>query len=99
MPYLSPHQSPERRQARASTAARQFDKACDLAEEHRFILRQCTHYHYQLLPYSRKWLINIYPSNRRLYGDQKRPGPRLPVSAGWDLLEVVRAAIQVHERG
>jgi hypothetical protein len=99
MSYLSPHQSPARREARTSKAARQFDKACDLAEQNGFVLRRCTRWHYQLSPDSGEWLLNIHPSNRRLYHDQHKPGPRLPVSPAWDLLEVVWAAIELTQRG
>ena len=45
-----------------------------------------------------KWLLNIYPGNRRLYHDQNRMGPFLSVPDDWTLLDVVRAAVE-RERG
>jgi hypothetical protein len=56
----------------------------------------CSHIHYQLSPESGEWLLNIYPSNRRLYRDKGKPhpAPYLKLVENWHLIDVVRAAIK-----
>lgn len=94
MSYLSPNQSAEKRSERADLAEQQFGAAAKLAAEHGFTLRRCTPIQYQLWPAGKKWLINIHPSNRRIYHDPNKRGPYLDVPACWTLLDVVKAAVK-----
>ncbi len=98
MTYLSPEQSAEKRSQRAGSALEQFKQAGRLAGEHGLILMQRTNIHYQLAPRDGKWLLNIYPSNRRLYHDPHKRGPYLRVPENWTLLDVVKAAIEEAKR-
>lgn len=91
--YLSPEQSAEKRSQRTDVAARQFKEAAALAARHRLRLRKCDDIQYQLIPLDAEWLLNIYPSNRRLYHDPNRRGPFLRVREDWTLLDVVKAAV------
>ncbi len=58
-------------------------------------LRQCGDSHYQLEPFNKKWLQNIYPGNWRLYFDRNRPQkpPYLNLPEEWTLTDVVMATI------
>lgn len=93
MTYLSPEQSAEKRAQRTDAAAEQFKEAMALAIGHDLVLTQCTNIHYQLSDRHGDWLLNIYPSNRRLYHDKQRRCPYLRVPDDWTLLDVVKAAI------
>lgn len=91
--YLSPEQSAKKRAQRTDAASGQFQEARELANKHGLQLRQCDEIHYQLRPRDRTWLLNIYPSNRRMYHDPHNPGPFLRMKDDWTLLDVVKAAI------
>lgn len=84
---------------RRVSARQQFISAKDLAAAHHLILHRCSDVHYQLMPTHRRWLINVYPGNQRLYSDKSKPGPylksKLPIP--WDLLDVVKSAVAVLE--
>jgi hypothetical protein len=95
--YLSPEQSAEKRQSRVRRTASAFQEARELAESYGFVLRQCSRIHYQLSPKDRRWILNIYPSNRRLYHDKKKPGPFIRVRSDWSLIDVVRAAAKAND--
>jgi hypothetical protein len=94
--YLSPEQSADKRHARMDDATRQFPDAAMIAAACGLRLVRKTEVHYQLSPVdeSPSWLLNIYPSNRRLYHDTNKPrtAPFLRLPDKWDLLDVVRAA-------
>jgi hypothetical protein len=97
--YLSPEQSQEKRNARMDVAGRQFEIAGGLAEASGLLLVRCSEVHYQLSPHDGRWLLNVYPSNRRLYRDPNRENaPYLDLPDNWTLLDVVRAAAEVLER-
>jgi hypothetical protein len=80
--------------ARRLFASRQFKTVSNLAKEYGFELKQFSESHYQLIHCKKGWILNIYPGNRRLYTDPKRKAPYLNVSASWDLMEVLTAAIE-----
>ena len=91
--YLSPEQSHEKRRARATVASQEFPKAFYLASEKGLRLTQRSDIHYQLYSPDAEWLLNIYPSNRRLYHDRnKSTPPYLQLPDDWTLLDVVNAA-------
>ena len=93
MRYLSPEQSTKKRSARMDAADAQFEEARRIAGDSGLALRQCDLIHYQLAPLDGSWLLNIYPSNRRLYRDPNRAkAPYLRLPDEWTLLEVVIAA-------
>jgi len=92
--YVSPEQSVEKRNARMDAAGGHFQEAQMLAQSGGLLLCRFTSVHYQLSPRDRSWVLNIYPSNRRLYHDKSRPGPFLRVRANWTLLDVVTAALE-----
>ena len=92
MTYLNPEQSSEKRAARADSAASQFAEAAYLADGSGMLLLRRTQYHFQLLHQRDGWIVNIYPSNRRIYHDKNHRGPFLKLPHDWDLLSVVRAA-------
>ena len=94
MSYLSPEQSVEARSERTDVAGRQYDAAAELATAGGFTLVRHTPVHYQLWPDDKRWILNIYPSNRRLYHDPRKRGPFLRVSDDWTLLDVVMAAVE-----
>lgn len=83
---------------RRADATRDFEQARQVAEENGLLLVRHSESHYQLSHVRKGWLTNIYPGNRRLYGDPNRTGPFLHVHHDWTLLDVVRAAVKV-ERG
>lgn len=97
MSYLSPEQSVEKRKAQMDLAGHQFQEAQTLAEANGLYLVRHAKVHYQLSPDDRSWLLNIYPSNRRLYHDPKKPGPFLRVPPDWTLLDVVKAALKAEK--
>lgn len=83
---------------RRAGALEDFSEAAALAEGAGLNLRRCSEAHYQL----RKpgaWLLQVYPGNGRLYDNQPpRQGERRPpfirVSSPWNLVDVMRAAIE-----
>lgn len=87
-------QSQDARQRRRDAAVRDFPPVRQHAREAGFQLIRQTDAHYQLWAPGRKWLVNLYPGNCRLYHDKKKRGPYLRVSEEWSLMEVVEAAIQ-----
>ncbi len=90
--YLDSEQSVKKRNHRMDVAAGQFHEAAAMAAVNGLRLRCCTEVHYQLKPADGAWLMNIYPSNRRLYADPQKRGPFLRVPDNWTLLDVVKAA-------
>lgn len=90
----------QRRQA----AIDDFDAARRLADESDLRLRACVNKdvsglcsHYQLRSTNPKWLLNIYPGNRRLYWDPNLKGPFLYIDKTWSLRSVVVAAITANQ--
>ena len=93
MSYLNPEQSLKRNE-RADVAAKQFVAACGWAISKGIDLRQCSRWHYQLKsPEGR--ILNIYPGNCRLWSDPAHEWPYVRIEDDWDLLQVVRAAVEV----
>lgn len=83
---------------RRDSASQQFIAARDLAAAYHLILHRCSDVHYHLMPTHRRWLINVYPGNQRLYSDKSKPGgPYLKVPRPWDLLDVVKSAVAALE--
>ena len=71
-----------------------FRNAASLADIHGLILRRISEVHYQLYPLNGAWLKNIYPGNRRIYGDPNKARIYLDLKdADWTLVDVVRSAI------
>jgi hypothetical protein len=71
-----------------------FREAQQLAAQAGLTLMQHTDAHYSLSNAPNGWLVNVYPGNRRLYHDRKRPkAPFLRLERNWSLVEVVNAAI------
>ena len=92
--YHSPNQAQKKRHARTAAAVEAFSEVSALAAANGLRLERKTDIQYQLMPQDRSWLLNIYPSNRRLYRDLNKQGaPYLKLPANWTLLDVVRAAV------
>lgn len=83
------------KQQRMDRAARQFDEALALAEQHGMKLVRHTDVHYQL-SVEGGWLLNLYPSKTRIYADRNRPQAPYLGLAGirWTLIDVVEAVIE-----
>jgi hypothetical protein len=83
---------------RRQQADRDFGEAQRLAQQSGLFLRKCSPTQYQLSVWNvpaTGWLINIYPGNRRIYADPKRPrAPYLRLPDGWGLIDVVRVAVE-----
>jgi hypothetical protein len=90
-------QSQEAREKRRDAAEAAFPEARALAASAEFRLLRHSVAHYQLWSPDRKWLLNIYPGNRRLFHDKEKSGPYLRVPDEWTLLDVVQAAIRQGE--
>jgi len=81
-------------------AAKDFELAEALANNCPGLkLKRCAGHHYQLIryhrEYTRRWLLNIYPGNQRLYWDMNHVGMHyLKLSSPWTLISVVEAAIR-----
>lgn len=91
---------PTERADRRSEAGNEFDLAEQFAAANGLKLLQRSEQHYQLI--GPDWLLDVYPGNLRLY--RPRPGTRHPkrapylrVPIDWDLVDVVRAAIEVND--
>lgn len=96
MTYLNPEQSQEKRGDRMDCAADMFPDAAQLAKDGGLVLVKHTDVHYQIRPRDDSWIINIYPSNRRIYSPPDRRGPYLQLRSEWDLIDVVIAAVDAH---
>jgi hypothetical protein len=99
--YLNPEQSAEKRNARMDLAAGDFEEASQQADRAGMTLKQKSEVHYQLRwgP-DNDWIMNIYPSNQRLYADPNHKGPFLPLgsSGKWRLYDIVVAASDVQNK-
>ena len=99
--YLNPRQSQANRDRRTRVATADFLAAARLADEHGWTLACHSYVHFALRHKAKGWLINIYPSNQRLYHDAQHRGPFLRVCDGgqeeWTLMDVVYAAIDAAE--
>lgn len=89
------HNKRRKRKAREA-ASKAFDEVAKLAESHDMKLRECSDAHYQLSHINDGWLLNLYPSNCRVYADPNKPkAPYLDLAGvKWSLQDVVEAAIQ-----
>lgn len=85
---------PNKREA-IEAAGSSFDEVAALAQAHGMKLRQCTDAHYQLSHVDDGWLLNLYPSNCRIYADKNKPRAPYLNFAGveWSLRDVVETAI------
>lgn len=84
------------KQERRDQAATDFPGVATLACCFGFTVRQCTLVHYQLIAPTKLdgWLLNIYPTTRRLYSPKQRQAPYLRyLPNDWQLLDIVKAAI------
>lgn len=74
-----------------------FKEACDLAESNDWILTAKSNIHFQLKQFNRNVLYNIYPSNQRIYVDDKhkKNSRFLNVPTPWTILDVVKKAIKL----
>ena len=74
-------------------------EARKLALENGFELIQHNHWHFSLNLYKggeRKWRLNIYPSNRRIWWDKKcGKAPFLDLPFGWTLLDIVKITVKL----
>lgn len=83
------------KQARSDRAQRDFMAAAQLAIDNGLTLLRHTPIHFQLKS-PQGWIINLFPSNRRIYSNKGNArGPFLNVPYEWTLMDVVRAAIEV----
>jgi len=84
---------------RAAKAVSQACEAAALAKTNGMRLIRRDNIHYQLIGGSPAWLINLYPSNGRIYADPKRAkAPFLNVPDEWTLSDAVNAAIEVTKK-
>ena len=72
-------------------------EAAALATKNGLDLKQHSQWHFSLTCYEngeRKWRRNIYPSNQRLWWDEKcGPAPYLKLPTPWNLLDIVKKVI------
>jgi hypothetical protein len=84
------------RQARAEKNIKTIDHAIALASANgmRLIVRSTF---LQIEPIDRAWLLNLYPTNGRLYADQNRLSrpPYLDLPDQWCILDVVKKLIEL----
>jgi len=80
---------------RMEKADSDFDSAKWLAKDNGMILIQRSAYHFQLRWLKQGWLLNLYPTNQRLYWDRSHQGPflKMPETRDWTLFDIVSAAI------
>ena len=76
-------------------ATADYDQAARLAKDHGLELRKISAVHYQLIrPKPTYWILNIYPGNQRLYGDNKHRPPFVEIKAKpWNLNLLVSSVI------
>lgn len=99
--YLNPEQSQSNREDRCDQAQDEFEGARILAYHNGMLLKCCNRDqpHYQLIwGHDRQWLLNLYPSNQRLYHDPHRRGPYIQMYADWTLASVVDACWRAQEK-
>ena len=72
-------------------ATREFAEACKMATPLGLCLIQKSPQHYQIMPTNRRWLLNLYPGNQRVYTDPNKPerGPYLGLRIPWGLVDVI----------
>lgn len=74
-------------------------EAKKLAAENNLVLEQHSQWHYSLTLMkngARKWRINVYPSNQRIWWDRRcGKAPFLDLPVGWTLLDVVKKAVEL----
>jgi hypothetical protein len=84
-----------RKHKRTEVARLEYQEASQLASMHGMKLKDCGGQYN--LQHQTGWLIQLYPSNQRIYRPIKRkPGaPRieLPANRDWTLLDVVKAFV------
>ena len=87
-------QSSGAKAARTDAAADEMSTASKAAASAGMTITQPSAIHFQLR--GRGWLMNIYPSNQRLYTDRNHRAPflRMPTDRDWTLMDVVVAAIE-----
>lgn len=79
-----------------------YAEAARVARQRGLRLRRRSETHYQLTPRGedRGWLLNLYPTNSRVWGDRNRPrGPMLNLPYGWTLMDAVNRAADIENRG
>ena len=80
-------------------AKAEYGSAAAFANENNMSLGRVSDSHYQLWGPDGCWLINMYPGNHRIYSPKHLLAPYLFVERGnWTLTDVIRAAIEAHER-
>ncbi len=92
----------EQKQKNAAHATATFIEARTLALDNGMKLVAKTEIHYQLSfwkEHRKIWLLNVYPSNQRLYPDSHCKAPFLHVPKPWTFLDVVQAAIRANTEG
>lgn len=77
-------------QQRRLQAEDDLPEAISIAEQHGFVVKQCSESHYQVR--SEYWLVNLYPGNQRWFSDRNQK--RILVVSGlpepWRLIDVVK---------
>lgn len=73
-------------------AKREFIVAREMAERLDLCLIMKSPQHYQIMPITRRWLLNLYPGNQRVYTDPNKPerGPYLGLRSPWGLVDVIQ---------
>lgn len=94
-------QCPTEKADRRDQAEQEHSAAAALADKHDMVLLQHNPSHYQLRRPGRKWVLNIYPGNQRLFRDRGTPGaPHIAFPAGttWTLIDVVQGMVDAIEK-
>jgi hypothetical protein len=89
---MSPH-----KKARIELARKQLSQASILAGRNGLTLVRRSDLHYQLRHNSEHWILNLYPSNQRIYRDPTKKAPflRFPnPNEDWTLMDVIVSALK-----
>ena len=77
--------------AQRAIADASFQHACQIARKGGLQLNRHSEAHYSIEHPTKKWRLNIYPGNRRIWMDRNRPkAPYVNVEYDWQLLDVVK---------
>ena len=91
----------QKRQRRDAVTDEDYETARQCAINRGFDLIKVSDVQYRLEPLDGSWLLNIYPGNRRLYGDPNRPkrAPYLKIKHWLYLEEIIVAADEAVRKG
>lgn len=81
---------------RMQNAEAEYEQARVYAEAYGISLKRFSDIHYQIHDLSKDVVINLYPSNQRIYADKKHKNPPfIKLQHAWRLMDVVKGYIEV----